>query len=231
MTYRTKEKSFFEKTIENEIVKPVQETKEELHELEKKGAKKVLKWYDFGASSLRAEIKRRPAQYFFLFVTSFVGSALTTGAALIIFSGNLVAQFVPKPVESVKSKEIKSVTATVQVQKYDPLLLASKLKKKETDFDLLDIRSASDFSRGHIVNAISVPVYSTDLVTKNGDLDNEGIKKAFKNYLSTDKFIIIYAQNAYSTIPSEIAEIIGTGEKKVKALAVGWDEWVHLETK
>ena len=62
MTYKTKEKSFFEKTIEEEIVKPVQETKEDLQELEKKGAKKVLKWYDFGAASLRDEIKRRPAQ-------------------------------------------------------------------------------------------------------------------------------------------------------------------------
>ena len=34
MTYKTNEKSFFEKTIENEIVKPVQETKEELEVLE-----------------------------------------------------------------------------------------------------------------------------------------------------------------------------------------------------
>lgn len=231
MTYKTNEKSFFEKTIENEIVKPVQETKEELEVLEKKGARKVLKWYDFGASSLRDEIKRRPAQYFFLFITSFIGSALTTGAALIIFSGNLVAQFMPKPAPQVRSAQVTGVPVTIKVQKYDPLLLASKLRKRETDFELIDIRSASDFNKGHILNAVSLPVYSTGMVTKEGDLDSETIKKAFKEYINTDKFLIIYAQNAYSTIPLDVAALLGTGEKKVKALAVGWDEWVHLQTK
>jgi rhodanese-related sulfurtransferase len=226
MTYKTKEKSFFEKTIEEEIVKPVQETKEDLQELEKKGAKKVLKWYDFGASSLRDEIKRRPAQYFFLFVTSFIGSALTTGAALIIFSGNLIAQFVPKPVQKVESSQ--TVKTPVEVSKYDPLLLASKLKKNESDFELVDVRSASDFGHGHIINAINIPVYSTDMVGKSGDLNRDSIKKAFEKFVKTDKFLIIYAQNAYSTIPSDIAAILGTGDKKVKALAVGWEEWLHL---
>lgn len=226
MTYKTKEKSFFEKTIEEEIVKPVQETKEDLQELEKKGAKKVLKWYDFGASSLRDEIKRRPAQYFFLFITSFIGSALTTGAALIIFSGNLIAQFVPKPVPKVESSQ--TVKAPMNISKYDPLLLASKLRKNETDFELVDIRSASDYSRGHILGAVSLPVYSTGMVGNSGDLDTEGIKEAFKKYMVTDKFLIIYAQNAYSTIPSDIAAILSTDKKKVKALAVGWEEWLHL---
>jgi len=226
MTYKTKEKSFFEKTIEDEIVRPVQETKEDLQELEKKGAKKVLKWYDFGASSLRDEIKRRPAQYFFLFITSFIGSALTTGAALVIFSGNLIAQFVPKPVQKVESSQ--TVKTTVSVPKYDPLLLASKLRKNETDFELVDIRSAADFNRGHILGAVSLPVYSTEMVSKSGDVEEASIKEVFKKYETTDKFLIIYAQNAYSTIPSDIAAILSTDKKKVKALAVGWEEWLHL---
>ncbi len=226
MTYKTKEKSFFEKTIEEEIVKPVQETKEDLQELEKKGAKKVLKWYDFGASSLRDEIKRRPAQYFFLFITSFIGSALTTGAALIIFSGNLIAQFVPKPVQKVESSQ--TVKVPVAATKYDPLLLASKLRKNETDFELVDVRSSEEFNRGHIMGAVSLPVYSTEMVGKSGDVDVASIKEAFKKYTTTDKFLIIYAQNAYATIPSDIAAILSTGKKEVKALAVGWEEWQHL---
>lgn len=226
MTYKTKEKSFFEKTIEEEIIKPAQETKEDLKDLEKKGAKKVLKWYDFGASSLRDEIKRRPAQYFFLFITSFIGSALTTGAALIIFSGNLIAQFVPKPVQKVESSQ--TVKVPVSASKYDPLLLASKLRKNKTDFELVDIRSTADYNRGHISGAVSIPVYTTALVGKSGDLDEVGIKEAFKKLVNTDKFLIIYAQNAYSTIPSDIAAILGSDAKEVKALAVGWEEWLHL---
>lgn len=228
MTYKTKEKSFFEQTLGSEVMKPVQDTKEGLEELEKKGAKKVLKWYDFGASSLRDEIKRRPAQYFFLFITSFIGSALTTGAALVIFSGNLIAEFVPKPATTVASQAAKTIPSVV-IQKYDPLLLSSKLKKNETDFELVDIRSAADYNRGHILNAVNIPVYSTGLVSKSGDIDTDSIKKVFKAYVNTDKFLIIYAQNAYSTIPSDIANLLGSGTKKVKALAVGWDEWIHLQ--
>ena len=226
MTYKTKEKSFFEKTIEEEIIKPAQETREDLQELEKKVAKKVLKWYDFGASSLRDEIKRRPAQYFFLFITSFIGSALTTGAALIIFSGNLIAQFVPKPVQKVESSQ--TVKVPVAAPKFDPLLLAAKIKKNEADFELVDIRSTADFNKGHIEGAMSIPVYSTEMVGKSGDVDVVSIKEAFEKYVATDKFLIIYAQNAYSTIPSDIAAILSAGKKEVKALAVGWEEWLHL---
>ena len=65
MLYRKKDTSFFENAVEKE--------KNEISELKEKGAKKILKWYDFGSLSLRSEIKRRPAQYFFLFISTFLG--------------------------------------------------------------------------------------------------------------------------------------------------------------
>lgn len=132
----------------------------------------------------------------------------------------------PKPVQKVESSQ--TVKVPVAASKFDPLLLASKLRKKETDFELVDIRSTADFNRGHIEGAVSIPVYSTEMVGKSGDVDVIRIKEAFEKYVATDKFLIIYAQNAYSTIPSDIAAILSTGKKEVKALAVGWEEWLHL---
>jgi rhodanese-related sulfurtransferase len=224
MTYKTKEKSFFETAVEKE--------KEEIEQLEKKGAKKVLKWYDFGASSFRAELKRHPAQYFFLFVTTFLGSVITSSIALLGLSGNLLTFFVPH--QAPKTTAVKAVQISgkeAENNKFDPLLLASKLRKQDTDFEIIDIRNFTDYKNGHILHAKSIPVYDTPLVTKSGDLNPEAIKNAFKTYLGTDKTLIIYAQNAYSTLPSDISSLLTSDAKTVKALAVGWEEWLHLQTK
>lgn len=232
MIYKTKDKSFFDTNIEEEVKNTVQDAKEELEDLQKKGTKKVLKWYDFGASSLRTEIKKRPAQYFFLFITTFLGSVITSSIALFGFSGNILSQFVaPQSAPKVVAVQGVAIPSEVVIQKFDPLLLASKLRKRDNDFDLIDIRSVADFKRGHILNAVSVPVYDTVLVTKSGDLDSEMVKKAFKDYLGTDKLLIIYAQNSYSTLPADVASLLNSVTKKVKPLAVGWEEWLHLQEK
>lgn len=228
MTYKSNEKSFFESAVE----KPVQEVKEEFENLEKKGAKKVLKWYDFGASSFRAELKKHPAQYFFLFITTFLGSVITSAVALLGLSGNLLSLVMPQ--QAPKTTSVKAVMISnkeAENIKFDPLLLASKLRKNESDFEIIDIRNANDFKSGHIITAKNLPVYDTPIVNKSGDLDAETVKKAFEIYLKSDKFLIIYAQNAYSTIPNDVANILSSGSKKVKVLAIGWEEWLHLEGK
>lgn len=213
---------FFQDSLDKE--------KEELQKLEKKGAKKVLKWYDFGASKLRDEIKRHPAQYFFLFITTFLGSVVTSSLALLGFTGNLLTLFVPKSttpkVQAVQELQISQ--KSVESNKYDPLLLASKLRKNDTDFEIVDIRSEADFRRGHILHAINVPIYDTSLITKTGGVDQDGVKKAFKDFVDSPKLLIVYAQSSYSTIPSDVAAILTTASKKVKALAVGWEEWHSL---
>ena len=224
MTYKSKEKSFFEEVFE----KPVEEVKEEINELEKKHTKKFLRLYDFGFLKLRSEIKKRPAQYFFLFVTSFFGSVLTSAVALFIFSGNMIALFTAPQVKKEAAKGVQVAQAKVEAQKYDPLLLASKLKKKEADIVIVDIRPVNEYIAGHIVTAINIPVYGTNLVSKAGDIDPATIREVFKNYVTNDKLLVVYAQNSYATIPTDIAAVLSEGETKVKALAVGWEEWKHL---
>lgn len=226
MTYKSKEKSFFEDTILKE--------KQGFANLEKKGARKVLKWYDFGASSLRVEIKKHPAQYFFLFISTFLGSVITSSLALLGFSGNLLTMVtVHNPPQKSNAVQVAGMTSKtdISVQKFDPLLLASKLRKNEKDFVIIDIRSAQDYKKGHILTASNLPIYNTALVTKNGDLDGPAVKKAFEPHLTPGKLIILYGQNAYSSLSSDIANLLTTEENPVKALAIGWDEWLHLESK
>ncbi len=221
MLYRKKDTSFFENAVEKE--------KNEISELKEKGAKKILKWYDFGSLSLRSEIKRRPAQYFFLFISTFLGSVVTSTFALLGVGGNLLATFAPHPTPKVSA--VQEVRVPQKSTKYDPLLLASKLKKNDTDIEVIDIRSAADYQKGHIATAINVPVYESEMITKNGDLDAEAVKSAFSKYISTTKVMVIYAQNSYSTLTNDVAAIVAGGGKEAKALAVGWEEWRILHVK
>ncbi len=223
MSYKSKDKSFFDE-IYKDLKEPLEDRAEEL---EKRGKRKFLKFYDFGTSKLRSEIKKRPAQYFFLFLTSFLGSVITSSVALFIFSGNLVAQFVPKQESAVMSAQTTKVKS-VKSQEYDPLLLASKLRKKDKDFVLIDVRSKEDFIKGHIITAVNLPVFGTDLISKNGDLNESEVKKLMSQYLRGDNLVIIYGQNAYSTIPVDIALLLLERFPNVKPLAIGWEEWVHL---
>lgn len=228
MTYKSKDKSFFDEIYKKEIKEPLEERKEDLHELEKKGKRKFLKFYDFGTSKLRDEIKRKPAQYFFLFLTSFLGSVITSSVALFIFTGNVVTQFVPKANQEVMSAQTQNSAKVIRVQKYDPLLLASKLRKGEKDFTLIDIRSREDYIKGHIITAVNLPIFGTELVDKNGNLNEGEVKKLMAQYLDGDRLVVIYGQNSYSTIPSDIAALLVERFPNVKALAVGWEEWAYL---
>lgn len=223
MTYKSSEKSFFEEKVED--------AKEDLEKLEKKGARKALKLYDFGSSKLRAEMKAHPAQYFFLFISTFFGSVVTSSVALFIFSGNLLAQFsVPAP--QPKLVAVASMTTQkVAHTKYDPLLLADKLKKNESDFELIDIRSEAEYAKGHILTAVNIPIYGTDAINKKGDLDSATIKKLFADLVDKDKVVIIYAQNSYASLPLDIVTLLTPKSHNMKVLAVGWEEWLHLQGK
>ncbi len=221
MLYKKKDTSFFENAIEKE--------KDEIADLKEKGTKKILKWYDFGSLSLRSEIKRRPAQYFFLFISTFLGSVVTSTFALLGVGGNLLATFAPHPAPKVSA--VQEVRVSQKSMKYDPLLLASKLKKNDTDIEVIDIRSAADYQKGHITTAINVPVYESKMVTKSGDLDVDAVKAAFSNYIGTTKVMVIYAQNSYSTLTNDVAAVVANGDKEAKALAVGWEEWRILHVK
>lgn len=222
MSFNKSEKSFFE------------EEREKLEKLEKKGTKKALKLYDFGASSLRAEIKRRPAQYFFLFISTFLGSVITSSIALFGFSTNILTQFTGSklPEKVVAVQTVSPTPKVVTTEKYDHQLLASKLRKGDSDLVIIDIRGEKEYKAGHIVTSKNLPVYgSSDMVTEDGDLNAPVVKEAFSEYLSDDKTLVIYAQNAYSTLPTAIASLFQEDGLKVKALAVGFEEWEFLQKK
>lgn len=208
----------FEKSLERE--------KKQFKELEKEGAKKVLKWYDFGMISLRREIKSHPAQYFFLFLTSFLGSVITSAFGLYGFSVNLNSKLSPPVLGATSSAKIQQVQKedSVLIAKFDASLLLSKIKAKDSSYALIDVRSKKDFQNGHIEGAINIPVYGTSLVLKNGDLDKEGIAKAFKSLKNVD-LVIIYAQNEYDSVPQAISQVLSDKNLTIKPLNVGWSEW------
>lgn len=208
----------FEKSLERE--------KKQFQELEKEGTKQVLKWYDFGMISLRREIKAHPAQYFFLFITSFLGSVITSAFGLYGFSVNLNSKISPPVLGATSSAKTQQVQKedNVLVSKFDASLLLSKIKAKDKNYALIDIRSKKDFQNGHIKGAINIPVYGTALVSQNGDLDEVGINKAFRDVNKTN-LVIVYAQNEFDSVPQAISQMLSKSKQTVKPLSVGWSEW------
>lgn len=219
VSLRDGEKSFFEKE------------REELEKLEQQGAKRALKLYDFGVASLRAEIKKHPAQYFFLFLVSFLGSVITSSVALFGFSGTIIAQFASPQLQA-KAEQPAAVSKpkVVETEKYDHQLLASKLTEGEDDFVIVDTRVKEEYDKGHIVTAINIPVYESEMVTKEGNLDGELVAKAFARVRESEKVIIIYGPNGYATLPGDIAALLNKEGVSAKPLAVGWEEWEHLHS-
>lgn len=210
------EKSFFERE------------KEEIALLEKRGARKFLRFYDFGTSSLRAEIKKHPGHFFFLFITSFLGSVITSGVALFGFSSTIIAQFAAPKLQARADPPAQVASPkVVSTERFDHLLLASKLRKGEEDFLIIDVRSQKEYDAGHIVTAKNIPIYETEMITDKGDLDTEKVLGSFEG-IEKDKLIILYGQNSYATIPSDTAFLLEKAGKSAKALAIGWEEWEHL---
>lgn len=220
MAYGQDGKSFFEKE------------REELQKLEQKGTKKALRLYDFGASSLRAEIKKHPAQYFFLFISTFLGSVITSSIALFGFSSTIIAQFAAPTLQAKAEPPIKVESQkVVKTEKYDHLLLASKLKKGEKDLSIIDIRTKNEYDTGHIVTAVNIPVYETEMVTNEGNLDGELVARAFQEVIGLKKPIVVYGANAHAVLPDEIAGLLSKEGAVIKPLAVGWEEWELLHSK
>lgn len=204
--------------------------REELEKIEQKHATRVLKWYDFGTSKLREEIKRRPAQYFFLFITSFLGSVITSAVALFGFSSNILALIAVKNIPTpTPAAQVASAQKVVETEKYDHLLLAQNLKAKKDEVVIIDIRGVKEYNDGHIVTAVNLPIYGSVMVNSEGNLDSEAILSRFKEKVTSDKLIVIYGPNSYASLPSDVAAILNNSGKKAKPLAVGWEEWYELQ--
>ena len=100
--------------------------------------------------------------------------------------------------------------------------LRKKMTKGIDDFVLVDLRSAQEYEKEHIIGAINIPAYS-DPNTSAYD-EKERIIGEFQK-LSQDKEIIVYCYSIPCMTGRKIGKMLTEEEIYVKQLGVGWNEW------
>ena len=105
--------------------------------------------------------------------------------------------------------------------------LRKKIQERKQDFVLVDLRSAQEYEKEHIVGAVSIPAYSDPDHSAYGDV--ERIVGAFRN-LPDNKEIVLYCYSIPCMTGRKIGQMLTEHGVYVKHLGIGWNEWRHFWT-
>ncbi len=201
-------------------------------ELKKEERHHILRIYDFLTYSLRAEIKKRPWEFVILFFIALVGTTIFSGILISFVTGGINIRYTA-PSASLSNFSFPNllgaeITTGSKTSGYslDPIVLLEKIRMGSDDYLLIDIRTLEEYENGHIKTALSMPVYGTELVDENGEVDSGRIRKAVNENFGNKEMIIVYGHSQHSELSRKVADSIGG---KAVALGVGWNEWAHFK--
>lgn len=201
-------------------------------DLKKEERHHILRLYDYLTYSLRSEIKKRPWEFVVLFFIALAGTTIFSGILITFITGGINIKYnVPSlsftnfSLPNMLGAEISTGNSAASSD-LDPLVLLEKIRRGDADYLLLDIRSLKEYEDGHIKSALSMPIYGTDLVNENGEVDSGRIRKAVREKFSDRDLIIIYAHSQHSVLSDKVADSIGGN---AIALGLGWNEWAHFK--
>ncbi len=149
-----------------------------------------------------------------IIVFSVIAAAIVGG-----ISGWAIVNF-RTPTEEELIKEFYLVENAVHVS---PHSLRKKMSKGETDdFVLVDLRSAQEYEKEHVVGAVNIPAYKDPEHSAYDEKDR--IVSAFRQ-LPKDKEIIVYCYSTPCMTGRKIGKMLAENGIYVKHLGIGWNEW------
>lgn len=152
-----------------------------------------------------------------IIVFSVIAAAIAGG-----FSGWAVVNF-QKPTEEELIKEFYFVENAVYVS---PHSLRKKMSKGETDdFVLIDLRSAEEYEKEHIVGAVNIPAYKDP--EHSAYDEKERIIGAFRQ-LPKEKEVVVYCYSMPCMTGRKIGKMLAENDIYVKHLGIGWNEWRYF---
>lgn len=111
-----------------------------------------------------------------------------------------------------------------------PHTLRKRMDKGEANYALVDVRSAQEYEKEHIVGAISIPAYkdpNTSMSLEIEKEERERIITAFQN-LGKEKEILVYCYSMPCMTGRKIGKLLAENGIYVKHLGVGWNEWRYF---
>jgi len=111
-----------------------------------------------------------------------------------------------------------------------PHSLRSKMDKGINDYILVDLRSAEEYQREHIIGAVNIPAYKDKDTSDYGAVDR--IVNSFKELQKNNpgKDIITYCYSTPCMTGRKIGKMLADNGIYVKTLNIGWNEWRYFWT-
>lgn len=108
-----------------------------------------------------------------------------------------------------------------------PHSLRGKMDKGDQSFVLVDLRSAEEYEKEHIIGAVNIPAYKDKYTSAYGDI--ERIVDAFSELKARypDRDLIVYCYSGPCMTGRKVGEMLVEHDIYVKHLNIGWYEWRH----
>jgi len=146
-----------------------------------------------------------------------LSSLVTTGIAATF----LYIQSTQKPTKEELIAEFYAVESAVHVS---PHGLRKSMDKGENKYVVVDLRSAQEYEKEHIVGAINIPAYSDPDTSAYNEVDR--IVSEFKK-LPQDKEIVVYCYSMACMTGRKVGQMLVEHGIYVEHLGIGWNEWRH----
>jgi len=153
-----------------------------------------------------------------------MGFGTRIGLALVCVLSALVVVSCSSAKTPSKKDLIKNFYLMEAAVLVSPHHLRKAMMKGESDFTLVDLRSAEEYGNAHIRGAINIPAYSSPDKSAYGDI--ERIVGAFRE-LPQDQDIIVYCYSEPCMTGRKVGKLLAENGIFVRHLGIGWNEWRH----
>ena len=123
------------------------------------------------------------------------------------------------PAQSDLISEFYAIENAVHVS---PHSLRKMMDKGDGSYVLVDLRSAEEYDKEHIIGAVSIPAYKDKDHSDYGAVDR--IVGAFAQ-LPKDKDIIVYCYSTPCMTGRKVGKMLADKGIFVKHLGIGWNDW------
>lgn len=108
-----------------------------------------------------------------------------------------------------------------------PHSIRKSIAKQEGNFILVDLRSAEEYEKEHIMGAVNIPAYKDPDTSAYDEVDR--IVESFRQ-LDSGKDIIVYCYSIPCMTGRKVGKMLTEHGTFVKHLGIGWNEWRYFWT-
>lgn len=146
-------------------------------------------------------------------------------ALIIGLLGGMLGSFIEMKVESSDHALMRDFYATENAVHVSPHSLRKKIQEGKNDLVLVDLRSAQEYEKEHIVGAVSIPAYKDPDHSAYDEV--ERIVKAFQA-LPKETKIVVYCYSMPCMTGRKVGQMLAEHGIYVQHLGIGWNEWRHF---